>query len=90
MSREKELLDGLRMLYETFPGQNTYMVKITREGEPEMEADLAALTKVVEAGYSLDTSAGEAIDFWSMLNEPRSDADEKSGSNTGVSSDTGE
>ena len=89
LSSEKELLDGLRMLYDTFPNQSTYVVKISREGDPEVEANVAALTKVVEAGYSLDTPAGEEMNFWGMLSEPADETEETSGSNASVSSDSG-
>jgi hypothetical protein len=61
---EKELLDGLYILFENFPRQTHYVVEVARDGNPAVEAGWSDLQNLKDAGYSLDTPPTQVAGFW--------------------------
>jgi len=65
----KQLLDGMYLLYLTFPGQKVYMVDLGEDTQDRLETRWEALAAFAEAGYSFETGPGETGSFWSILTE---------------------
>ncbi len=63
----KQLLDGMYLLYLTFPRQKVYMVDLGEDTQDRLETRWEALAAFAEAGYSFETGPGETESFWSIL-----------------------
>jgi len=81
VSSDKQLYDGIKILHDTYPGQNRYYVGLSgRDGEI-LESDWDTMVRFVEEkGYTFDTSAGEAENLW-HASQPEYDPDEETGEN---------
>ncbi len=66
-SETRQLLDGLHLMYLTFPDQYRYIVEIEGSGNREVEADWNDLKELYELGYSFDTPSAEAEGIWREL-----------------------
>ena len=66
LSKAKELLDGLYLMYLTYPNQDTYIVEIAGGGR-EVEAGWDSLVVLAEAGYSFEVASEAAPSFWSTV-----------------------
>jgi hypothetical protein len=67
MSTDKQLLDGMMVLYDNFPSQNHYYVEIAVDGSPKSEATWDQLVDLAKSGYSLATETGNASGYMSRL-----------------------
>jgi hypothetical protein len=67
LSREKELMDGLYMLYETFPDQRSYHVEIAGVDGAAVDADWPSLEAMAQAGYTLDSPEALAAQLWGTV-----------------------
>jgi len=75
----KQLLDGLFLLYSTFPNQQVYVVSIDEWDDAEVETDWNSLVALVEEGYSFDTPDEQTEYFWNMMTGAAEDVDPSSG-----------
>jgi len=64
LSEAKQLLDGLLLLHETFPEQNSYIVTLEGGGNADVESDWDTMDNMVEEGYTFDVAGEEARSYW--------------------------
>jgi hypothetical protein len=82
MSIQKELLDGLRMLFETYPKLDKYIVNLSREGDPSVEGTWPELVAMDLAGYTMDTPMSETAKYWAPFEKAQ--ASEEAPGDNGV------
>ena len=70
VSQKKQLLDGLRVLYETFPEQDDYEARIKVDSDPGVHASWPDMLALDKAGYNYDTPQDKVDQFWSKLSHP--------------------
>jgi len=68
VSVEKQLLDGLYILFLTLPEQSKYEVRLDGEGEKSINATWEELQRLSEAGYSFESPSQTADRFMSIFN----------------------
>jgi hypothetical protein len=67
ISDTKQLLDGLYLLYLTFPNMRRYLVDVDGRSDRRVDANWNDLEELYDGGYSFETLPEDAVPFWGKL-----------------------
>jgi hypothetical protein len=88
LSIQKELLDGLRMLFETYPKLDKYVVKLGSEDGPSVESTWPELVAMDLAGYTMDTPSSETAKFWAPFEKAQASLKSSGDNSVAATSDS--
>ena len=71
----KQLLDGLLLLYQTFPEQQSYIVSLDGPGNESVQSDWDTMEAFADEGYTFDATGEEAESYWCRFIEPSGPAE---------------